>query len=115
MWWERRIDEPMLDVRFFANPRFTAASVNVTLVFFALFGFIFLATQYLQFVLGYSAFEAGVRTLPFAVAMMVMAPLSSKTVRVVRHEARRRHRDAAVRVRPRGGVDVDGRRRATRG
>ena len=44
----------MLDVRFFANPRFTAASVNVTLVFFALFGFIFLATQYLQFVLGYS-------------------------------------------------------------
>ena len=38
------------------NPRFTAASVTVTLVFFALFGFIFLATQYLQFVLGYSAF-----------------------------------------------------------
>jgi EmrB/QacA subfamily drug resistance transporter len=80
VWWERRIDEPMLDVRFFANPRFTAASVNVTLVFFALFGFIFLATQYLQFVLGYSAFEAGVRTLPFAFALMVMAPLSSKAV-----------------------------------
>jgi predicted MFS family arabinose efflux permease len=67
-------------VRFFANPRFTAASVNVTLVFFALFGFIFLATQYLQFVLGYSAFEAGLRTLPFAFALMVMAPLSSKAV-----------------------------------
>ena len=80
VWWERRIDEPMLDVRFFANPRFTAASINVTLVFFALFGFIFLATQYLQFVLGYSAFEAGVRTLPFAFALMVMAPLSSKAV-----------------------------------
>src|SRR4051794_9602538 len=80
VWWERRIDEPMLDVRFFANPRFTAASVNVTLVFFALFGFIFLATQYLQFVLGYTAFEAGLRTLPFAFALMVMAPLSSKAV-----------------------------------
>jgi EmrB/QacA subfamily drug resistance transporter len=80
VWWERRIDEPMLDVRFFANARFSAASVNVTLVFFALFGFIFLATQYLQFVLGYSAFDAGVRTLPFAFALMVMAPLSSKTV-----------------------------------
>src|SRR4051794_34155240 len=80
VWWERRIDEPMLDVRFFANPRFTAASVNVTLVFFALFGFIFLATQYLQFVLGYSAFEAGLRTLPFAFALMVLAPLSSKAV-----------------------------------
>ncbi len=80
VWWERRVDEPMLDVRFFANARFSAASVNVTLVFFALFGFIFLATQYLQFVLGYSAFDAGVRTLPFAFALMVMAPLSSKTV-----------------------------------
>jgi len=80
VWWERRIDEPMLDVRFFANPRFTAASMNVALVFFALFGFIFLATQYLQFVLGYSAFEAGLRTLPFAFALMVLAPLSSKAV-----------------------------------
>jgi predicted MFS family arabinose efflux permease len=70
----------MLDVRFFANARFSAASVNVTLVFFALFGFIFMATQYLQFVLGYSAFDAGVRTLPFAGALMVMAPLSSKAV-----------------------------------
>jgi EmrB/QacA subfamily drug resistance transporter len=80
VWWERRTDEPMLDVRFFANARFTAASVNVTLVFFALFGFIFLATQYLQFVLGYSAFEAGLRTLPFAFALMIMAPLSSKAV-----------------------------------
>ena len=80
VWWERHTDEPMLDVRFFANPRFTAASVNVTLVFFALFGFIFLATQYLQFVLGYSAFEAGLRTLPFAFALMIMAPLSSKAV-----------------------------------
>jgi len=78
--WERRVEEPMLDVRLFANARFSAASVNVTLVFFALFGFIFLATQYLQFVLGYSAFDAGVRTLPFAFALMVMAPMSSKTV-----------------------------------
>jgi EmrB/QacA subfamily drug resistance transporter len=83
VWWERRVDEPMLNVRFFANPRFTAASLTVTLVFFALFGFIFLATQYLQFVLGYSAFEAGVRTLPFAVAMMVLAPMSSKAVQWV--------------------------------
>jgi len=81
--WERNVDEPMLDVRLFANARFSAASINVTLVFFSLFGFIFLATQYLQFVLGYSAFDAGVRTLPFAFALMVMAPLSSKAVQWV--------------------------------
>jgi predicted MFS family arabinose efflux permease len=80
VWWERRTTYPMLDVRFFRNPRFTAASLTVTLVFFALFGFIFLATQYLQFVLRYTPLEAGVRTLPFAGAMMITAPLSSKFV-----------------------------------
>ena len=78
--WELRSRAPMLDVRFFSNPRFTAASLTISITFFALFGFIFLATQYLQFVLGYSAFEAGLRTLPFAAALMVMAPLSSKAV-----------------------------------
>src|SRR5688500_6293243 len=53
--WELHTDHPMLDVHFFANPRFSAASTAVTLVFFALFGSTFLQTQYLQFVLGYSA------------------------------------------------------------
>jgi Na+/melibiose symporter-like transporter len=78
--WERRVEFPMLDVHFFRNPRFTAASLTVTLVFFALVGFVFLATQYLQFVLGYSPFEAGLRTLPFAFAMMIVAPASSRLV-----------------------------------
>ena len=64
--WQRRVDEPMLDVRLFTNPRFTAASATVTVLFFALFGFLFLSTQYLQFVLGYSPSAAGVRMLPFA-------------------------------------------------
>jgi EmrB/QacA subfamily drug resistance transporter len=78
--WEIHTPEPMLDVRFFTNPRFTAASLTISITFFALFGFIFLATQYLQFVLGYSALQAGLRTLPFAIAMMGVAPLSSKLV-----------------------------------
>jgi EmrB/QacA subfamily drug resistance transporter len=78
--WELRTDEPMLDLRFFTNARFTAASASITLIAFALFGFIFMATQYLQFVLGYSALSAGVHTLPFAGAVMVTAPLSSKFV-----------------------------------
>ncbi len=78
--YELRHDEPMLDVRFFSNARFTAASISVTLVSFALFGFIFLSTQYLQFVLGYSPLSAGVHTIPFALAVMVMAPRSAKLV-----------------------------------
>ena len=55
VFWERHTDHPILDVRFFANPRFTAASIAVTLVFFAMFGSLFFVSQYLQFVLGYSA------------------------------------------------------------
>ena len=66
--WERRIVHPLLDVRLFRNARFSAASISVAAAFFALFGFIFLITQYLQLVQGYSPLEAGIRTLPFAIA-----------------------------------------------
>ena len=78
--WERHSDHPMLDVGFFANPRFTAASTAVTMVFFALFGSMFLQTQYLQFVLGYSALQAGLRVGPVALVLMVVAPLSARLV-----------------------------------
>ena len=73
---ERRLSHPMLDVRLFRNPRFTAASLSVTTAFFALFGFIFLITQFLQLVQGYSPLQAGIRTLPFAVATGVVSPLA---------------------------------------
>jgi len=76
--WELHTDHPMLNVSFFSNPRFTAASLAVTLTFFALFGSLFLLTQYLQSVLGYSALAAGVRIIPFAVVMMALAPQSAK-------------------------------------
>ncbi len=77
---QRRIAEPLLDVRLFNNPRFTAASSTIMVLFFALFGFLFLSTQYLQFVLGYSPSAAGVRVLPYAGAMIVCAPLSARLV-----------------------------------
>jgi EmrB/QacA subfamily drug resistance transporter len=80
IWWESHTDHPMLDVRFFKNPRFTAASSGITLLFFALFGSIFLLTQYLQFTLDYSPLAAGIRMLPFALTMMIVAPLSAKVV-----------------------------------
>lgn len=69
--WERRVDQPMLDVRLFANPRFSAASASVTLAFFALFGFIFLITLYFQFLRGYSPLETGIRLLPVALSVAV--------------------------------------------
>ena len=57
--WELRSKEPMLDLGYFRNPRFTAATTAITLVFFAMFGSYFLFTQYLQFVHGYSPLSAG--------------------------------------------------------
>jgi Na+/melibiose symporter-like transporter len=78
--WESRSDHPMLDVHFFENARFTAASLGIMMVFFAMFGATFLLTQYFQFVLGYTPFETGVRFLPIALCMMVLSPLSARFV-----------------------------------
>jgi len=78
--WERRSDHPMLNLEFFKNPRFTAANISVTLVFFALFGSLFFLTQYLQFVLGYSALQAGYRVAPIALVLIVVSPITGRLV-----------------------------------
>ena len=70
---ERRTPRPMLDVRLFKNPRFTAASGSITIGFFTLAGFTFLVTQYFQFVKGYSPFGTGVRLLPVATSVAAAA------------------------------------------
>ena len=67
--WERRAVHPMLDVRLFRNMRFSAASGAVTVAFFTLFGFIFLMTQYFQFVRGYGPLSTGVHLLPVALSV----------------------------------------------
>ena len=79
--WERRSDHPMFDVRLFRNPRFSGASAGITLVFFGMLGGTFVLTQYFQFVLGYTPLQTGVRFLPWAIATMVVAPLSAKLAR----------------------------------
>jgi EmrB/QacA subfamily drug resistance transporter len=78
--WELKSKDPMLDLGYFRNPRFTAATTAITLVFFAMFGSYFLFTQYLQFVHGYSPLSAGVRILPWALAYLVSATQSAKLV-----------------------------------
>ena len=78
VWWERRREHPMLDVRVFSNLRFTAGSLSVAFAFFALFGFIFNVTQYFQVVRGYGTLEAGVRTVSFALFTGFAAPISAK-------------------------------------
>jgi EmrB/QacA subfamily drug resistance transporter len=78
--WERRTRFPMLDMSLFRNARFSAASGTIMIVFFAMFGSVFLLTQYLQSVLGYTPLQAGVRLLPMSAVMFVVAPISAKVV-----------------------------------
>jgi EmrB/QacA subfamily drug resistance transporter len=75
---ERSTPEPMLDISLFRNPRFTAASGAVTVAFFSLFGFIFLMTQYFQFLKGYGPLSAGVHLLPVATSVGIASVLGTK-------------------------------------
>ncbi len=66
---ERAVEHPMIDVTLFLDRRFSAACAAVTIAFFALFGFVFLITQFFQFVRDYTPLETGVRFLPVALAI----------------------------------------------
>jgi EmrB/QacA subfamily drug resistance transporter len=76
--WERRAEQPMLDVGLFTNLRFSAASGSVTIAFFALFGFIFMITMYFQFMHGYGPLSTGIRTLPVAFSLGAASILGTK-------------------------------------
>jgi EmrB/QacA subfamily drug resistance transporter len=76
--WERRARAPMLDVGLFRNPRFAAACASVTVAFFTLFGFIFLITQYFQFIKRYGPLSAGVHLLPVATAVGIASVLGTR-------------------------------------
>jgi EmrB/QacA subfamily drug resistance transporter len=76
--WELRKREPMLDIRYFRNPAFSTGTGGMVLVFLAMFGVMFLITQYFQLVLGYSPLSAALRLLPIAPIMIVVAPLTPR-------------------------------------
>jgi EmrB/QacA subfamily drug resistance transporter len=78
--WERRVAQPMLDLAFFRNPRFTVGTLAVSVAFFSLLGGIFVLTQYLQFGHGYSAIEAGAVMTPLALGLVMGAGSSSRAV-----------------------------------
>jgi EmrB/QacA subfamily drug resistance transporter len=76
--FERWTDHPMLDVGLFKNSRFTAASGSVAISFFALQGFIFLVTQYFQFIKTFSPLSTGLRLLPVAGSVAVSSVVGTK-------------------------------------
>jgi len=77
-WWECRVPRPMLDVRLFLRRSFASACLAITAAFFGLFGFVFMVTQYFQFVRRYDALGAGIRTLPFAAFILLGAGAAAK-------------------------------------
>jgi EmrB/QacA subfamily drug resistance transporter len=74
--WERRVASPLLPLRFYRIRSFVLSNIASVALFFGVFGSIFFLTQYLQGPLGYDAFEAGVRTLPWTALPMLVAPLA---------------------------------------
>lgn len=74
--WELRTDHPMLPMRLFRNRGFSLTNLASFLMSFGMFGSIFLLTQFLQNILGYSALTAGVRELPWTGVPIVVAPLA---------------------------------------
>jgi EmrB/QacA subfamily drug resistance transporter len=75
---EIKTDYPMLDIRIFSDMRFSAASLAITVGFFALFGFTFLVVQYFQVVKGYAPLATGFRVLPVAVTFALGAVLGTR-------------------------------------
>jgi len=81
--WEARTAEPMLPLRLFRSRTFSAANIVSMLMYFGMFGSIFLLAQFFQVVQGYSPIQAGLRTLPWTIMPIFVAPtaglLSSRT------------------------------------
>ena len=74
--WEMRAPEPMLPLRLFRSRGFTATNIASLLMFFGMFGSIFLLAQFLQVVQHYSPLQAGLRTLPWTAMPVLIAPIA---------------------------------------
>jgi EmrB/QacA subfamily drug resistance transporter len=74
--WEARAPQPMLPLRFFRSRGFAAVNLVSLAMYFGVFGSIFLLAQFFQVTQGYSPLEAGLRTLPWTIMPMFVAPIA---------------------------------------
>jgi EmrB/QacA subfamily drug resistance transporter len=74
--WESRTAAPLLPLRLFRDRSFSIANIVGLTFSFGVFGAIFILIQFLQIVQGYSPLEAGVLTMPWTMAPMIVAPLA---------------------------------------
>jgi EmrB/QacA subfamily drug resistance transporter len=78
--WESRTADPMIPLSFFRYRAFTVSSLIITLIGVGLFGIIYYLTLYFQNVQGYSPQQAGIRSLPMTMMILVVAPLGGRLV-----------------------------------
>jgi EmrB/QacA subfamily drug resistance transporter len=76
VWWEQRVEYPVLPLRLFRHRGFTFTNAASFLMFIGMFGSIFLLAQSLQIARGYSPLSAGVRTLPWTAMPVFVAPIA---------------------------------------
>jgi EmrB/QacA subfamily drug resistance transporter len=69
---ELRRSHPLLDIRLFSRPDFATGAVGITFLFFANFGFFFVAMQYMQLILGYSPLGTALALVPLAVPILIL-------------------------------------------
>jgi EmrB/QacA subfamily drug resistance transporter len=76
--WERSQAEPLMPLTLFRNRDYSVATFLTGLQFFGMFGFFLTTTIYLQSVLGMSAIQAGLTTLPLSLAIMATSPIAGR-------------------------------------
>jgi len=76
VFWEGRASAPLLPLRLFRDRSFTVANLVGVTFSFGIFGAVFILIQFLQVVQGHTPLEAGVMTMPWTLAPMVVAPLT---------------------------------------
>jgi len=78
--WELRVDEPMLDIRYFKSPAFSTGTGGMILIFLSMYGVMFMMTQYFQLIHGYSPLGTALRLLPMAPIMIIVSPLTPRLI-----------------------------------
>ena len=74
--WEQRAASPMLPMHFFRDRTFSLANVASLLMFFGMFGSIFLLAQYFQTAQGLTPLQSGLRILPWTAMPIFVAPIA---------------------------------------
>jgi len=83
IWWENRVEHPMLDLSLFKRSRFSLSVISVTLTFFAMMGAFFGMTQIFQLVMNYDALTTSLAFIPSMLPMMIVGPMIPKYVEKV--------------------------------